>query len=177
LLITGVFIELPSQAQNQAKQKSVEVFTLSDVIRLARKQSIAALRASTLRENYYWRYRVYKSNYNPQLSLSGTFPGFSHTYDEVRQPDGSYDFKPVDINNSTLNLDLDQSIGALGTSVFVSSNIKRFDNFGNGQGYSNSKHLYSGNPVSIGIRQPLFRYNQLRWDSKIEPLRYEASKR
>ena len=177
LFMVGAFNDLPSMAQKQVRQKSVEVFTLYDVIRLAREQSIDALRASTLRENYYWRYRVYKSNYNPQLSLSGTFPGYSRTFDEVRQPDGSYDYKPVNINNSMLNLNLTQSISPLGASVFVSSSINRFDNFENGNGFSNSAHVYSGNPVALGIRQPLFRYNQLRWDSKIEPLHYEQSKR
>ena len=36
---------------------------------------------------------------------------------------------------------------------------------------------YNGNPAIIGVRQPLFAYNELGWDKKIEPLRYEESQK
>ena len=158
-------------SQVRTRQKVTETLTLSDVVALARDQSIASRSAATRKENSYWSYRVFRSNYNPQLYLNGTFPDFSHTYDEVRQPDGTYDYKQVNINNSSLNLNLAQSVGQLGTSVFVSSSLRRFDNL------DNDEILWSGNPVAIGLRQPLFRFNRLRWDSKIEPLRYEESKK
>ena len=172
LVLTGSLIcSLSLAAQNKPAQKVTATLTLSDVIRLAKEQSISSFSASTRRENFYWRYRVHQSNYNPQLYLAGSFPSFSRTYDEVRQEDGSYEFRAVNINNSNLNLNLGQSIGLTGTSMFLTSRVNRFDNF------DTHKNLYSGNPVSIGIEQPLFQYNALRWDSKIEPLRYEASKK
>jgi outer membrane protein len=39
------------------------------------------------------------------------------------------------------------------------------------------RERYSANPAVIGIYQPIFAFNPLRWDKKIEPLRYEESKR
>jgi outer membrane protein TolC len=138
---------------------------------LARNRSIWALQAEVRRDNRYWQYRVYKSNYNPQLALNGTFPAYQRNFDPVRQPDGNYDYKEVNFNNSDINLLLSQSISATGTEVFMNSSIRRFDNF------TLDEKLYSGDPVSIGLRQPLFTFNELRWDKRIEPLRYEESKR
>lgn len=171
LIAAGISVHIESGAQNRSRQKVTETLTLSDVITLAKNQSIASLSAATRKENSYWSYRVFRSNYNPRLYMNGTFPDFSHTYDEVRQNDGTYDYPQVNINNSSLSLNLAQSIGQLGTSLYVSSSLRRFDNL------DNNDVLWSGNPVAIGLRQPLFRFNQLKWDSKIEPLRYEESKK
>jgi outer membrane protein TolC len=148
-----------------------EVFGLKEIVRLARERSIWALQASVRRENRYWQYRVYRSNYNPQLSFDGTFPSWTRRYDEVRQPDGSYDFILVNINNSNVNLRLEQSLAVTGTRFSLRSGINRFDNF------ETDDKIYSGVPLGIGMEQPLFFFNELKWDKRIEPLRYEESKR
>ena len=102
---------------------------MPQIIEIARNQSIQAKQTETTRENRYWQYQTYRSNYKPQLRLDGVFPGYNRSFDEVRQPDGSYEFKPIVINNSELNLSLRQSIGRTGTMVFLNSGINRFDNF------------------------------------------------
>lgn len=150
---------------------TTETFNLKEIVRLARDRSIWALQAEVRKENRYWQYRVYRSNYNPQLSLSGMFPNFLRAYDPVRQNDGDYDYIEVNQNNSNINMFLSQSVSYTGTELFINSNIRRFDNF------SNDFKLYSGEPVSVGLRQPLFFFNELRWDKRIEPLRFEESKR
>jgi len=155
----------------QTEPITSEVFDLKQIVNLARNRSIWALQAEVRKENRYWQFRVYKSNYNPQLSMDGRFPDYIRRFDEVRQPDGSYDFKPVNINNSNVNFRLSQSLAATGTEFFVNSGINRFDNFETGE------KIYSGAPVALGLEQPLFFFNELRWDKKIEPLRYEESKR
>lgn len=148
-----------------------QVFGLKEIVRLARDRSIWALRADVTRENRYWQYRVFKSNYNPQLSFDGNFPSWTRRFDEVRQPDGTYDFKEVNINNSDVNLRLSQSLAVTGTQFYLSSGVNRFDNFATGD------LRYSGAPVALGLQQPLFFFNELRWDKRIEPLRFEESKR
>ncbi|MBR9997667.1 MAG: TolC family protein [Cyclobacteriaceae bacterium] len=150
---------------------TTETFSLQEIVRMARDRSIWALQAEVRKENRYWQYRVYRSNYNPQLSLNGMFPNFIRAYDPVRQNDGDYDYIEVNQNNSNINLFLSQSVSVTGTEFFINSNIKRFDNF------PSDYKLYSGEPVSLGLRQPLFFYNELKWDKRIEPLRYEESKR
>ena len=160
----------------QDSQNLREVYTLKEIINIARQQSIASKQAATTRENRFWQFQSYRSNYKPQLVLDGTIPGFNRSFDEVRQEDGSYEFLPVSINNSDINLRLRQPIGATGTQLFLNSNITRFDNFLDTD-LEDPYHLYQGNPIEVGIIQPLFQYNRLKWDKKIEPLRYEESEK
>ncbi len=155
--------------------QAIVSYSLNDIIEIARSRSIAAKQAETTRENRYWQYQTYRSNYKPQLGLDGVFPGYNRSFDEVRQPDGSYEFKPIVINNSEINLSLRQSIGRTGTMVFLNTGLNRFDNFQDVNG--DSYHIYGGTPLEIGFIQPLFQFNDLWWDKKIEPLRFEESKR
>lgn len=148
-----------------------QTFTLKEIVELAKEKSIWARQADVRRENRYWQYRVYRSNYNPQLSFDGVFPSWTRRFDEVRQPDGTYDFKAVNINNSNINLRLEQSLAITGTQFSLVTGVNRFDNF------ESDETRYSGSPVGIALEQPLFFFNELRWDKRIEPLRYEESKR
>ena len=64
-------------------------FTLYQVIDMARQQSPVAKRAETTRENRYWQYRFFKSDFNPQLQLVGEGPQYNNTFSRTTQPDGS----------------------------------------------------------------------------------------
>ncbi|GGG04685.1 TolC family protein [Pontibacter amylolyticus] len=152
-------------------QPATRTLRLQEVIALAQEQSATARQAETSRENSYWQWRSFKSDYKPQLSLTGTLPDFSRTIMPVTQPDGTTDFKPVSINNSELGLSLSQVVSPTGGRVFVTSLMQRFDDF------DRDETRYNGNPAIIGIEQPLFAYNELSWARKIEPLRYQESQK
>jgi hypothetical protein len=144
--------------------------SLRDVVELAKGNSIASKQAVTTRETKYWVWRTFKSNYNPQLSLSGNLPGYSKTTSPVIQPDGSILFQQVHNDNSQMTLNFSQSITATGATIYGESQLQRFDDF--------DRHnvLYNGVPYAIGISQPLGQYNSLKWDKKIQPLLYNESK-
>lgn len=144
--------------------------TLLQVVEMAKAKSIASKQATTLKETRYWEWRTYKSNYQPQLSLYGNLPGYSKTFREVLQPNGTIEFQPVKYNNSALNLALSQSIAQTGGTVFGTTQLQRFDDF------DRQTILYNGVPYALGYAQPLWRYNALKWDQKIEPLKYNESK-
>jgi outer membrane protein len=146
------------------------VLSLSQVVDMARSRSIASKQAFTTRETKYWLYRTYRSNYQPQLSLNGTLPGYNKTFTEVQQPDGTILFQSIHNNNSSLNLSFSQSIAATGGTVFGTTRLQRFDDF------DRKNTLYNGVPFGIGYSQPLFQFNPLRWDNKIEPLKFNESK-
>jgi outer membrane protein len=148
----------------------VETLSLEQVILLAKEGSPAALQAQTVKENRYWQYNTFLSNYKPQLVLSGG-DEFSREVVATRQNDGTYAFPQVNQNYTSLNLSLEQHLGFSGSRIHVSSSLNRFDNF------YNSNILYSGNPAYIGFTQLLFFYNWLKWDKKVHPLLYEESKR
>jgi len=144
--------------------------SLQQVVEMAKQNSIAAKQAVTVRETKYWQWRTFKSNYQPQLSLSGILPGYSKTTQQVLQPDGTIIFQPVHNDNSSLQLDFSQSITATGGTVYGTTSMQRFYDF------DRHNELYNGVPYALGYSQPLFQFNQLRWDKKIEPLKFNESK-
>lgn len=166
--LIAISICLIANKQSVFAQKA---YTLVEVIEIAKSQSPAYKRAETRKENRYWQYRVFKSNYVPQLSLSGTVPDFNRSVRPVEQNDGSIDFVSVFNSSSDVSLNLQQQIGLTGGTIFMSSALNRFDNF------DTNEFSYGGDPLSIGFRQPIFAFNSLKWDKRIEPLRYEESKR
>jgi len=144
--------------------------SLEQVVVMAKEKSIASKQAYTTRETKYWQWRTFRSNYQPQLSLQGTLPGYTKSFIPVLQPNGTIFFQPVHNNNSSLNMAFSQSIAATGGTVFGTTQIQRFDDF------DRKNTLYNAVPYGIGYSQPIFQFNQLRWDQKIEPLKYNESK-
>jgi outer membrane protein TolC len=150
-------------------------FTLEEMVERAKARSPASLRAQTRKENRYWNYRFYQSNYNPQLRLNGTIPGFSQAFNNVTQPDGTIEFREVRQNFMDLELGIEQEIAATGGNISVNSSTNRFDNFL--APVTSPQTQWSGVPVNVRLRQPIFAFNPLKWDRKIEPLLFEESKR
>lgn len=167
LLSTIIFIQL-ALTFPLCGQESFHL-TLSEVVEMARNQSISARQAATTKETKYWEYRTFLSNYKPQLTLNGNLPAFSRSFIEVRQPDGTIQFQPIRNNNSSLNLSLSQSIAATGGSIYATTQLQRFDDF------DRKNTLYNGTPFAIGYLQPLLRFNTFKWEKKIEPLLFNES--
>lgn len=152
------------------KQPDTLRLTLFQVVEQAKQHSTAAQQAIAVKETKYWEWRTYKSNYQPQLSLSGILPGYSKTFVQVLQPNGAILFQAIHNDNSSLSLNFSQTITATGATVYGTTQLQRFDDF--------DRHniLYNGVPYAIGFSQPLFQYNSLKWDKKIEPLKYGESR-
>jgi outer membrane protein len=144
--------------------------SLPEVVAMAKEKSIASRQAVTVKETKYWQWRTFKSNYQPQLAVSGILPYYSKTFTQVLQPDGTIKFQPVHNDNSSLNLSFSQSISATGGTIYGTTQLQRFDDF------DRKNVLYNGVPYGIGYNQPLWQFNQLKWDKKIEPLKYNESK-
>ncbi|SEN91175.1 Outer membrane efflux protein [Chitinophaga rupis] len=158
-----------SFAQDLQSVQPAGSYTLYDIVDMAKRTSISALKAATLKENNYWQWRVFKSNYKPQLILTATIPDYSKTNNPVTQPDGTTQYQPVSISNSNATLSLSQSVAPTGGSIFFNSQVWRFDDF------NGNYKRYNAYPFIIGFNQPVFAFNQLKWDKKTEPLRYEES--
>ena len=150
-------------------------YTLEDIIARAKGQSPAALNADTRRENRYWSYKLFQSDFNPQLRLEGTLPRYSQAFNSVEQPDGTIEFREVRQNLVDLELGLRQVIGPTGGTLSVNSSTSRFDNFLASDNENQTR--WNGVPVNVRLFQPIFAYNPLKWDKRIEPIRYEESKR
>ena len=145
-------------------------YTLSQIIDYAQKNSPEALRIETAKENKYWQWRTYKSNYKPQLVLNSDFP-YQNKNIPVSQNDGSIVYRRVNQSEATVDVSLEQNISFTGGKLYLSSDLSRVDNF------DENMHSYSSSPFYIGIEQPIFSFNELKWMNKIEPLKYEESQR
>jgi outer membrane protein len=167
---TLILLALVSCLHGTAQQSDTMKLTLQQVVEMAKAKSIASKQATTVKETKYWEWRTFKSNYKPQLSLSGNLPGYSKTFREVLQPNGTIEFQPVRYNNAALSLALSQSIAKTGGTIFGTTQMQRFDDF------DRRTISYNGVPYAIGYSQPLWRYNPLKWDQKVEPLKYNESK-
>jgi outer membrane protein TolC len=150
------------------------VFTLDDIIVRSKGQSPASKQAETRKENRYWQYRYYKSNYNPQLRLEGSLPSYYKRVNQIPQQDGTFRYIPVEQTNNYVNLGLQQPLQWTGGVISVNSSLGYFKDFNDPTSLAEQ---WSGTVMNIQLNQPLFSFNALRWDRKTEPLRYEESKR
>src|SRR5262249_40922154 len=81
-------------------------------------------------------------------------------------------FQPQDQITSALTATLSQPMPWTGGDFFVSSSLARLRVTG-----TESVETWSSTPVTFGLRQPLFRLNQLGWDRRRQPVRNELSER
>ena len=169
LFITGISIVLWQDGCAQ------QTFSIEEIIGRAKGQSPASKQAETRKENRYWAYRYYKTNLNPQLRLSGNIPVYNKSVAQILQPDGTYRYIPVEQTNNNVSLGLIQPIAFTGGTISANSGLRYFKNY-QAQDPLFGKE-WSGSVLNIAIDQPIFSFNQLRWDKRIEPLRYEESKR
>ncbi len=156
-----------------AQDDSTNYLSLDDVIYIAQQQSPDALIAKHRFRASYWEYRSFKADYLPGLVLNGTVPTYNRSISPVQQPDGSFEFKPLDQGGADARLSLTQEIGPTGGSISLYSKLSWYDNFtGNPQ-----QNPFSAEIVNVEYVQPIFQYNPFKWDRHIEPMKYEMAKR
>ncbi|WP_318347249.1 TolC family protein [Aquipluma nitroreducens] len=147
--------------------------SLDEVVRIASKSSLDAFRYKNMYLSSYWEYRYYKADKLPSLSMSATPLDFNHYRKrEYNFQTNEDQYVLRDYINSDVALKLNQNIGLTGGSLFLSSELGMVKNMGGDQVTS-----YQATPVSIGYSQSLNGYNALRWQSKIEPVKYDKAKK
>lgn len=152
-----------------AQTKTLQL-SLEEVVRLAQSDAPDVLIANTRLNNSYWRYKSFLADYKPQINLDAQLPNLNRSISSITLPDGTDAFINRSLMSSSLGLQLSQQVTSTGGTVFASTNLERIDIFKTSNNPSNQSYLSA--PISIGFIQPLFAYNQLKWNKKIEPLRY-----
>jgi outer membrane protein len=145
--------------------------SLKNVVDLAISQSSAIKYVQNQDVNYYWRWKNHQTRFRPQLSLSGVLPDFENQTKPIIQPDGSIIFSQVTQLETSAQLAIEQPIPQLGATVYAATGLTRLQDF------NNSTVGFSGYPVSVGISQPLFAYNWMKWSRMTEPLVYEEAQK
>ena len=161
LLILPFFISAQSQK-----------IKLTEAIKIAQKKSPQYVRAVNTYQSSYWQYRRYKADFLPRVSLNATLPQYSNATQRITNDEGQDIFVNQNQSRIEAGLSINQKVPFTGGQFFVSSQLERIDRFGNDEATN-----YSLVPFSINYFQGSLFYNEYKWDRKIEPLRYEESKR
>jgi len=165
LIILGNLLSLNAQETTN--------YTLNEVVKIAQNQSPDALKAKHRFRVSYWNFKIFRADYLPNLRLDATIPNLNRTISAVQGQDGTSIYTPASLTNYSVDLSLSQKIGFTGGSVFLSTGVRRMDNFL----ADTTTTGYLTNMVSIGINQPLFAYNPYKWRKHIEPMKYEEARR
>lgn len=149
---------------------AVTTMTLQEVISKAQENSPSAQSAKHAFLAAEWQYKYYKANYLPSVTLSSS-PFLNRAINKITLNDGTSTFVKQNQINADLDLTVNQNIPFTGGSLFMRSSLSRIDEL---QRKSTS---YSSYPITIGYRQNIFGYNSLKWERRIEPLRYREAKK
>jgi outer membrane protein TolC len=165
VVIAFYLFSLSATAQN--------VLTIKDIILRSQSQSPDFKQAETRRENRYWQYRYFRTNYNPQVRMISNNQGplYNNSFSPILQPDGSIKYLQVNQFNPGVNFALEQPVAWTGGTVSVNSIYNYFRDI------SEDASQWNGSVFNVRLNQPIFSYNQWKWDKRIEPIRYEESKR
>ena len=170
LLAVCFLMPLATMAQNDTLGHERNI-TLSEAIVLARTQSVDAAVALNELKTAYWEYRTFRADLLPEVNFTGTLPNYNKSYSTYQNSDGSYSF----VRNNTLGLSgqlsVDQNIWFTGGRLSLTSSLDYLKQLGSG----GAKQFMSV-PVSLELTQPVFGVNTLKWNRRIEPVRYAEAK-
>ena len=150
-----------------------QTFTLSEAVNAARTNSVEAKEARQSFISAYWAYRSYMASRLPSFNLYGGLMNFDRSLTLMQSyEDGSFRYVNAYNLQNSIGLQVKQNITFTGGTLSVYSDLSRIDQFG-----MDRKLTWYSQPITVSYNQPLFSYNQFKWDRKIEPKEYERGKR
>ena len=165
-----LFIAILLGSITASAQEEVMHLTLPQAIEMAQAHSPEAEAARHTYRAAYWNHRFYRANYLPSVTLTSS-PYFNKQISKVTQPDGTNLFIKQNQLSVDMDLKINQNIWFTGGSLFVKSNVQRLDEL------ETDVTAYNSQPIVIGYEQALFGYNSLKWDRRIEPVRFREARK
>lgn len=164
-LVVVCLIVLPVEVEAEVLE-----LTLRQAVEMAKQNSPDAIAARHSYRSSYWDYRSFRANYLPSLTLTSN-PKLDRSINKITLPDGSE--KYVSQNMLTVDgvVNLSQNVPFTGGSLFVESTLQRMDLL------DDKQFSYRTTPVVVGYNQSIFGYNSLKWNKRIEPIRYDEAKK
>lgn len=168
-LIYLCFFLLFDQLKAQKQEPTIPL-TLSEAIELARKFATEAINAQHEFTTEYWNYKASEATFLPILTLSSN-PNLNRSISKITQPDGSEKFIDQNILSTDVTLTASQNIKFTGGNLFLKSSVQNLYQF------KHTNTTFQTVPIQIGYTQDLFGYNDLKWQNKVTPLKYEEAKK
>ena len=168
IFIHMIMLTLLLPAAATARELSL---TLDDAIAMARVQSVDAAVALDELKTAYWQWRSYRADRLPEFSLSGTVPSYSDRYTSYMNEDGEYSFVRTHSLDAQAKLSVNQNITLTGGRISLGTSLDYLRQFDAG-----GSNRFMSIPVAVTLQQPIFSVNTFKWDSRIEPLRFQEAK-
>lgn len=156
------------------KSQELRTLTLEEVVSTAISNSVEALLAKHRFNSSYWQYRSYKASYLPSVSMNADLVDFNRSIIKNNVLiDGKWieQYAPTSRLNSSMSIQVMQNVPITGGRIFINSELGRLDLL------NDDPAMMMSTPISVGFRQPLFSYNEFKWERKIEPKKYEEAKK
>lgn len=173
IAIISVVTALQTNQQVQAQRSDTITLSLQKTLILANDSSLSAFRAKNMYLANYWEYRTYKAGRLPKLQLQLTPIKYNRDFTQ------RYDFEQnIDIfrQQQTIfshgNISLQQNFDPLGGTFYVDTELGYIRNI-----TERVVDQFSSTPIRIGYHQNLIGFNNFRWERKIEPIKFEKSKK
>ena len=170
LLAACLWMPLMLHAQNDTLTHERDI-TLNEAIALARIQSVDAAVALNELKTAYWEYRTFRANLLPEVNFTGTLPNYRKIYNSYQNADGTYSYVRDNVLGLSGEVSIDQNIWLTGGKLSLTSSLDYLQELG-----SNGSKQFMSVPVSLELTQPIFGVNTLKWDRRIEPVRYSEAK-
>lgn len=168
LLIT---VAIPAKVAAQS-QKDVGTLSLDQSINIAQDQSALANAARYALISSRWQFESYQADLLPSLTLSGDAPNYNKSIFSNVLDNGQVTFSSRTQSEASAALSVTQNILPTGGTLSLSSGITRLGIF-----EGENTYLWQSTPMVVGLQQPLFQFNNLKWRKKIEPLQYEMAQK
>jgi outer membrane protein TolC len=171
--ILGILSLILIVSANALAQDKI-VITLEDCIDIAHGKSP---RSEIARKNFsqrHYGYQAFSAGYMPQLSLGAELPGLNRGVRKVPLEDGTFRFVENATMSSSALLSLEQKLSFSGGTLGFASGLQRTDDL-NPNEFDTVPHSWFSTPVQLYYRQPIFRFNSMKWERKIEDMRNSMS--
>ena len=164
-------ILLALSALTAAAQSDTMRLTLDDAIARARTHSVNAAVALDELRSAYWEYRTYRAELLPEVSLQATMPSYRKQYSSYMNSDGTYSFVRNNYLQMNGELSVTQNIWLTGAQLSINTSLDWLREL-EGDPYNRFMSI----PVALTLSQPIFGVNTVKWDRRIEPVRYAEAK-
>lgn len=154
-----------------ATGETVRSITLDEAIIRARTNSVDAAVALNELRTSYWTYRTYRADLLPEINFNATVPSYRKSYSAYQLEDGSYTFVRNNYLQMSGEVSIDQNIWLTGGTLSLNTSLdflKQLD----GAKYNRFMSI----PVALTLSQPIFGVNNIKWNRRIEPVRYAEAK-
>jgi outer membrane protein TolC len=145
--------------------------TLDEAIDMARVRSVDAAEALDELRTAYWEWRTFRADQLPEVMFKATAPAYANQYTSYMNENGDYSFVRSKSLEAVGQLSIKQNVRLTGGTISLSSSLDFLRQFDNG-----STNSFMTIPVAITLNQPIFGVNTMKWDARIEPVKYAEAK-